>query len=300
MHIILAGGSGFLGSYLAKILSDQHDITILSRNPSQIDAKPRIKIAYWDGLDIHLSPQHKKVDAIVNLCGLSIARRWNKKNKEAIYKSRIQPSKALIKWSLEADKKPKTFIQLSGIDYYGIKNSQCTENDPCGNSFLADLAKDWEETTSALQKSSIRLVIARTAPVLSGTHPPLLPLIMATKAYLGATIGDGNQYFSWIHHQDFTNIMQKMLTDDTFKGIYNLCSPTPVTNTNLMQALAQVYKRPLWFSVPSWLLNNTLGEMSTLMTDSRKVYPQRLMNQGEKFIYPEINTALEQIANQTT
>lgn len=299
MHIILAGGSGFLGSYLAKSLSDQHDITILSRNPSQIDAKQGVKIAYWNGLDIHLPPQNKKVDAIVNLCGLSIARRWNKKNKEAIYKSRIQPSKALIKWALEAEKKPKTFIQLSGIDYYDIQSNQCAENDPCGNSFLAGLTKDWEKTTTDLQKSTIRLVIARTAPVLAGNYPPLLPLIMSTKAYLGATIGRGNQYFSWIHHQDFTNIIQKMLTDDSFKGIYNLCSPNPVTNTNLMQALAQVYKRPLWLSVPSWLLNNTLGEMSTLVTDNREVYPKRLMQQGEKFLYPEINAALEQIANQT-
>ena len=140
MHIILAGGSGFLGSYLAKSLSDQHDITILTRNPSQIDAKPRIKVAHWDGLDIHLPTQHKKVDAIINLCGLSIARRWSKKNKEAIYKSRIQPSKALIKWSLESEKKPKTFIQISGIDYYNIQNDQCAENDPCGNSFLAKLS----------------------------------------------------------------------------------------------------------------------------------------------------------------
>lgn len=299
MHILLAGGSGFLGSLLSKSLSDQHDITILSRNPSQIDAKPRVKIVHWDGLNIQLPPQHKKVDAVVNLCGLSIARRWNKKNKEAIYTSRIQPSKALIKWSLEAEKKPKTFIQISGIDYYNIQNDQCAENDPCGNSFLAKLSKDWEKTTSALQKSTTRLVIARAAPVLAGSHPPLLPLIMATKAYIGATVGNGNQYFSWIHHQDFTNIIQKMLIDDTFKGIYNLCSPTPVTNVNLMQALAQIYQRPLWLSIPSWLLSSTLGEMSTLMTDSRKVYPRRLLQQGENFIYPEINAALDQIANQT-
>lgn len=295
MHILLAGGSGFLGTYLAKTLARHHEITILSRNPGQLDSLPQVRVVHWDGQSIQLPPHHENIDVVINLCGLSIARHWNKKSKHRIYESRIKPSQTLVKWSLKPENKPKTFIQISGIDYYDLANSPCTENSPCGHGFLASLAQDWEKTTTKLQESPTRLIIARTAPVLAATHPPLLPLIMSTRVYLGATIGDGKQYFSWIHHHDFTTIIQNMISDETYHGIYNLCSPNPITNATLMHTLAEIIQKPLWLSIPKWLLKHTLGEMATLITDSRKVYPQKLLDQGESFQYAEIQAALRNI-----
>lgn len=300
MHILIAGGSGFLGRYLARHLAKKgQEVTILSRRPESVDAQNGIKVAYWDGISVQLPPQDKPIDAVINLCGLSIARFWSPKAKQAITDSRIQPSQALANWIRSSDKKPQVMIQISGIDYYDMLSEKCQESDPNGHGFLAKLAQEWENTTQPLQKTPTRLVIARLAPVLAKTHPPLKPLSISTKLYAGAMIGDGKQYFSWIHHDDFTGIMEKMLTDHTYSGTYNVCAPHPIPYSTFMQTLANIHKRPLWLKIPSWMMQKSLGEMATLITDSRKVYPQKLQK-TYTFQFPTIEQALENIYEKSS
>jgi uncharacterized protein (TIGR01777 family) len=296
VHILIAGGSGFLGSYLIKKCSSHGDqITLLTRNPTKIDAQPSMKVVYWDGKTVKLPPLEKPVDVVINLCGLSIARRWSAQAKKQIHNSRIEPSKALVKWCLEVEKSPKTFIQISGIDYYDMTTMACKENDPAGSTFLARLAKDWEATTKPLDKSNTRLVIARLAPVLAKTHPPLQPILLSTQYFLGAMIGPGSQYFSWIHHEDFTTIIIKMIKEKSISGTYNVCSPYPIPYATFIKTLATICHRPAWLTMPSWLMKTLLGEMASLVLDSRKVLPEKLMAAEHKFKYPEIQQALTQI-----
>ena len=296
VHIIIAGGSGFLGSLLIKKLcSHGAKITLLTRNPNNVDAQPNVKIVYWDGQTLQLPPHEKPIDAVINLCGLSIARWWTPSAKNTITQSRVQPSKALVKWCLSTNKPPKTFVQISGIDYYDLNTTACNENDNHGNTFLARLSKEWEETTMPLQQSDTRLVIPRLAPVLARTHPPLLPLLLSTRCCLGSIAGPGSQYFSWIHHDDFVNIIHKMVHTPEMTGIYNVCAPNPVPYATFMRTLASICHRPLWLSLPSWLMKSLLGEMASLILDSRKVFPTRLSKSGHQFKYPEIQQALTQI-----
>lgn len=296
MHILIAGGSGFLGSYLIKsLVQAQHSITLLSRHPERVDAPTGVKVVYWDGDNVQLPPQDKPIDAVINLCGLSIARYWSKSAKQAIRNSRIKPSQTLVKWLCQLEKKPELMLQISGIDYYDMSSEQCSETDKNGDHFLAQLSKDWEATVQPLKSTSMRVIIARLAPVLAASHPPLQPLLLATKCCAGAIIGDGKQYFSWIHHSDFTNIIGNMLMHSSYQGIYNLCAPNPVPYSTLMQALAKACNRPLWLRVPAWSLTNTLGEMATLVVDSRKVFPKRLLDAKTSFQFPTIEAAMDNL-----
>jgi len=299
VHILIAGGSGFLGSYLADHLAENGiDVTLLTRKPKKQQAKNHIKIVYWDGKVLRLPPIDKAIDAVINLCGESIAQWWTPSAKKNIRDSRIIPSKTLVNWCRTTEKKPKTFIQISGIDFYQLDSEQCTESDACGDTFLAKLSKDWEETTNPLQNTPTRLIIARLAPVLAKTHPPLLPLLLATRCFLGSIAGSGEQYFSWIHHQDFTTIMQRMLQDSQYQGIYNVCAPHPIPYKTFMETLADVCKRPLWLKIPDWILKKLLGDMSSLILDSRNVLPHKLLAQDYAFQYPEIHQALTQITEK--
>lgn len=296
MHILIAGGSGFLGSYLIKsLIQAQHNITLLSRHPERVDAPTGVKVVYWDGNKVQLPPQDKPIDAVINLCGLSIARYWSQSAKQAIRDSRIKPSQALVKWLCQLEKKPQVMLQISGIDYYNMPSEQCSETDNNGDHFLAQLSKDWEATVKPLQETNMRMVIARLAPVLATSHPPLQPLLMATKLGMGAIIGDGKQYFSWIHHHDFTNIVNHMLVDSNYQGIYNVCAPNPVPYTTFMQVMAKACNRPLWLRIPRWALTKTLGEMATLIVDHRKVFPKRLQEANTNFKYPTIEAAMDDL-----
>ena len=299
MHILIAGGSGFLGGYLADHLSKNGiDVTLLTRKPKKQIARNHVKIVYWDGKELRLPPIDKAIDAVVNLCGESIAQWWTPRAKKTIRDSRITPSKALVSWCRTTERKPKAFIQISGIDFYRLDSEQCTESDTCGNTFLAKLSKDWEETTKPLQNSPTRLIIARLAPVMAKTHPPLLPLLITTRFFLGSIAGSGKQYFSWIHHQDFTAIMHQMLQDTEYQGTYNVCAPHPIPYKTLMETLADIYKRPLWLKIPDWILKKMLGDMASLILDSRKVLPHKLLEQNYTFQYPEIHQALTQITEK--
>lgn len=300
MHIVIAGGSGFLGSLLIKKLrSHGAQITLLTRKPNTVDAQPHVKIVYWDGLTLQLPPHEKPIDAVINLCGLSIARWWTQSAKNAITQSRIEPSKALVEWCLSTEKPPKTFVQISGIDYYDLNTNTCNESDNPGNTFLARLSKEWEETTTPLHQSDTRLIICRLAPVLAKTHPPLLPLLLSTRCFLGSIAGSGAQYFSWIHHDDFSNIIHKIIHTSEMTGTYNLCAPNPIPYATFMRTLATICHRPLWLSLPSWLMKSLLGEMASLILDSRKVLPTRLSKSGHQFKYPEIQQALTQIVQSS-
>jgi uncharacterized protein (TIGR01777 family) len=300
MHILIAGGRGFLGSYLAKSLSQHHEVTILSRNPEKTTPKPRINIAFWDGKNLKLSPKSRPVDAIINLSGLSIARFWSKSTKKALRESRIIPTKTLVNWIKQQDKKPKVMIQVSGIDYYDMKTPVCDENSAQGHTFLAQLANDWEAATQGLGQSNTRLIIARLAPVLALTHPPLQPLWLSTRCFAGSIIGDGKQYFSWIHHQDFTSIMQHFLEQESHHGIYNVCAPHPVSQREMMQSLAECAKRPLLLSMPEWAAKTLMGEVSTLVLDSRNVVPKRLLQANYTFTFPTIQKALQNLCETKT
>ena len=190
MHILIAGGSGFLGSYLIKsLIQAQHNITLLSRHPERVDAPTGVKVVYWDGNKIQLPPQDKPIDAVINLCGLSIARYWSQSAKQAIRDSRIKPSQALVKWLCQLEKKPQVMLQISGIDYYNMPSEQCSETDNNGDHFLAQLSKWWNGVNTKMINNISKLCeISKNQINIKGKTTEKLGLIGKEKAIACETI----------------------------------------------------------------------------------------------------------------
>ena len=313
MRIVIAGGLGFLGTKLTHYWRNHH-VIILTRsqhNNLPVPLPKHVQIISWDGENpgawceqLNALP---KIDAVINLCGSSIGgtgfipKMWSEQTKKTIYDSRIKSSKALNVWLAQTKRPPKVFIQQSGIDYYPCNTEEAvTENSQPGDSFLAKLAQDWEKCIEIPAKSKTRLIITRTAPIFHPKRPPLLQWLWSTYFYGGATIGSSEQYISWLHHDDFAPIIDKLIQSKKAKGAYNLCAPAPIQYIDMMKIVGEVYKRPIWLYVPGCFVRAALGEASTLALDSREVIPEKLLDEKFDFQYPHFQAAMLDFSGDKT
>jgi hypothetical protein len=179
------------------------------------------------------------------------------------------------------------------VGWYGETGDRAVdESDPAGDGFLADLVRDWEAAAEPARAAGTRVVYLRSAVVLSprgGMLPLLLPLF---RFGLGARLGDGRQYFSWIGLTDYVRAVRFLLEHGDVAGPVNLGAPAPVTNAEFTQALARAVHRPALLWVPGLLLRTGLGEASGELIGSTRVRPARLLDAGFTFRYPEIGGAL--------
>jgi len=304
MHVLISGGSGLLGSTLARRLcAKEIAVTILSRTPELVHLPRGARAVKWDAKSTAEWPEKlKPIDAVVNLCGESLAgkglltKSWTDAHKQKVRNSRLESSAALCEWIEQSRTKPKIFIQQSGIDYYQYSRAQTDEHGEKGSGFLSQLAQDWEASTAALDTTDMRYITTRTSPVLHPDKPPLLQWLWATQSLLGGVAGNGRQYLSWIHVGDYADIVTQMLTQDDFHGTYNLCAPNPLMYEDAMLALGKVLNRPIWLPQPKKLLQSIMGEASTMALDSRRVIPKRLTEEHQvKFTYPTFAEAVTQL-----
>lgn len=291
MNILLTGGTGFLGSYLTKeLVENQNKVTIFTRKirSSKVDS-----IKYINSLD----DISEGFDVVINLAGESVDRIWTNKNKQKIYSSRIDTTKKLVEKLSKLKNKPKLFISASAIGYYGDsgdvpldeKSIQSEEN------FSAKLCRDWESEALKASKLDINTAIIRTGIVLDKNHGAFKKLALNTKLFLGAKIGSGKQYMSWIHIKDYVNAVIHIIKQNT-PGVYNLTSPNPETNLNFMQIMCNKMNRPYIFNLPSWLIKLIFGEMGdSLLLKGQRVMPQKLLDSGFNFKYAKLDNAIEDL-----
>ena len=312
MRIVIAGGTGFLGSELVKQLH-QDKIVILTRDPQHarhLSSLNHVEIIRWDSTQVgnwcDQLNNLPSIDAVINLCGESIGgtglipKKWDADTKKKIRDSRILSSQILSQWLAKSQHKPKVFIQQSGIDFYPCNSDRALdESAPAGTSFLAKLAQAWESSITLPEKSSTRLVLTRTAPILHPDRPPLLQWLWSTYLFGGATVGSGQQYVSWLHYKDYAPIIEKILRNPEASGPYNLCAPEAISYQNLMQTIGKHYSRPIWLHIPTGALQLILGEASTLALDSRQITPQKLLDDHTNWLFPDFNAAMEDF-NQYT
>jgi uncharacterized protein (TIGR01777 family) len=306
--VIIAGGSGLIGSYLAKALVDrQYEVVVLSRNVSTEKYRSdKIRIAQWDGQ--HLGSWTNEINgayAVVNLAGASIAGenllsilfdRWTKRRKELIRQSRVSSGKILAEAIEKTANKPEVFIQASGVGYYGsASSSQLVEDAPPGSDFLASVSREWEVSSVRVNSMGVRHVIVRSGVVLS-TCGGILPMVaLPIRLFLGGRLGNGKQLFPWIHIKDEVNAIQFLMENNASSGPYNLVSPALINNNDFGQELAQELHRPFYLPIPAFLLKFVLGEKSILILEGQQVVPDNLIKQGFKFKYPETVSALQDL-----
>ena len=294
MNVLIAGGSGFIGTALTKSLEqDGHTVFILTR--SQPEYSNQI---HWDGKTPNgWRDRVNEMDAIVNLAGYGLEHwPWTKRQKQKFTDSRVIPGLALATALKEAERRPSVFVQISGINRYGLRNKGIAdESTPAADDFPAQLTVVWEDSTRTIEGLGIRLVVARTAVVLS-KHGGLFPLMaLPVKLFFGGNFGDGTQATPWIHIDDQVNAIKFLLENENARGPFNLISPTPTSNADFMRIVARELHRPYWFHLPALLLRIPLGEMSVMITEGSYSKPKRLLELGYKFQFPILQDAVKDI-----
>ena len=300
MNVVIAGGSGFLGSALARALAGEgHDVAILTRHPApDAPSLPRVSMVSWspDGSSGAWAHVIDGATAVINLAGESIAaKRWSTAQKQKLRDSRLLATRSLNAAIQQASRKP-AFISGSAVGYYGNRGDETlTEASAPGTDFLANLARDWEAVAGEISRMT-RVAFVRTGIVLDregGALPKMLPPF---KMFAGGPLGSGTQYMPWIHKDDWVRLVSWMITAEGARGPVNATSPSPVTNTEFSHALGRVLKRPSLLPAPAFALRIALGEMAdALLLSGQRALPVRATDLGFSFRYSNIDEALASI-----
>jgi hypothetical protein len=300
MSIVIAGGSGFLGSALARALTGEgHDVAILTRQTATTAPQPRTTLVQWtpDGSAGSWAGAVDGASAVINLAGESIAaRRWTAAQKQKLRDSRLRATRSLTAAIRQAARPPAAFISGSAVGYYGDRGDETlTEASAPGTDFLAGLAQEWEAAANDVAHIS-RVALVRTGIVLDrrgGALPKMLPPF---QMFVGGPLGPGTQYMPWIHKDDWVRMVSWMTTQEGARGPVNATSPGPVTNAEFSKALGRALKRPSLLPAPAFALRIALGEMAdALLLSGQRALPVRATDLGFTFRYSNIDEALASV-----
>jgi len=300
MRVVVTGGTGLIGrAFAADLASDGHEIILLSRDPKRATGLPRgVRIERWDALTADgWGSLADGADAIVNLAGESIATgRWTPERKRRIRESRLNAGWAVVQAIEAATHRPGVVIQASGVGYYGpYGEEEVTEETPPGDDFLAQLAIEWEASSTRVQELGVRLVIIRTGIVLSAQGGALSRMMSPFPLLSAGRFGSGRQWFPWIHIADEVGAIRFLIENEVASGPFNLAAPNVVTNAEFSRHLGRELGRPVLVPMPAFALRLLLGEMATAVLDGQKAVPQRLVQMGFIFRFPEVDAALRDL-----
>ncbi|MFD1957355.1 TIGR01777 family oxidoreductase [Paenibacillus thailandensis] len=322
MRIAVAGGTGFIGSALARALLERGDeVLIISRSGGPVrmrtgnsvdirsgrsgetetgsldrkrDGRSRTfpAIVTWE--ELQTAPARLEgVDAIVNLAGETINQRWTGDAKRRIVESRTSAAARIADAVQSLERKPAAVIQASAVGGYGVSaEAVFTEQSLlAGNDFLSNVVRDWEQSADRIEAG--RIVKLRIGLVLDrqGGAFPLMRL--PYRFFAGGRMGSGSQWVSWIHLDDLVRLILFCLDRADLSGPVNGTAPFPVTNDAFGRAIARVEGKPHWLPIPAFALKAALGEMSTLLLDGQRVIPEQALAHGFTFRYPEIDDAVK-------
>lgn len=292
MHILLTGGTGFIGEALVpSLLAQGHELTILSRS-RHTDTDGCRYIRNLDEL-----AGDERIDAAINLAGASLAgARWTASYKREIVDSRLETTRQLVACMQRLQVPPGVLLNASAIGYYGHGDQAVTEADDAGEGFSADLCRRWEEAASHAEALGTRVCLCRFGVVLDAGGGAFEELFRPFRFGLANWIGNGRQWLSWVHRSDVVAALAFLLEHDELSGPFNVTAPEPVTGRGMCDAIKQQRKTLITAPVPATVMRIMLGEMADeLLINGQKVLPQRLTNSGFTFSYPHIDDALHAI-----
>lgn len=298
MRVIITGGTGLIGRALsADLVSAGHEVVVLSRTPEQSTGLPSVvRVERWDTRTGtgwgHLADG---AGAIVNLAGENIgADRWTDERKRRILDSRLDAGQAVVQAVEQAAQKPGVVVQASGIGYYGPRgNEEVTEDTASGRDWLAQVAVQWETSTAPVEAMGVRRVVIRSGLVLSAEDGALPRMLPPFRLYVGGPLGNGQQWFPWIHCEDEAAAIRFLIENEEARGPFNLVAPYPLTNAQFSRALSRVMGRPAVMFAPGFVLKLLFGEMATLLLDGQRAVPKRLLELGFSFQFPIAEAALK-------
>ncbi len=299
MRIIVAGGTGFIGTALTKsLLAEGHQVWILTRNPQTARLAEGGRGVGWDGRTVTgWGELVSQVDAIINLAGESIGSGpWTWARKTRILSSRVESGKAISDAIRQANPRPKVIIQASAVGVYGRQGDEpVTEESAPGRGFLAEVCRAWESSSQLVGELGVRRVVIRTGVVLSTDEGALQRMMLPFRLFAGGPLGNGRQGLPWIHIADEVASIHFLLENENAHGVFNLSAPEPLSNTDFGRVLGKVMRRPYWLPVPAFALHLLLGEMSTLVLEGQYVLPKRLQGLGFSFRFETAEAALRDL-----
>jgi len=296
--VLISGGTGMIGARVAHQLKHRgHNVRILTR--SALKSKDFDYYSWDPDKDSIQEGAVEGIDAIIHLAGENIGeRRWTKTRKKALTDSRVKTAKLLKDTIAKQEKKPEVFVSASGIGYYGYDTGSILikEGSRFGDDFLATLVKKWEAAADEFQLLGMRVVKFRTSIVLSPSKGALAVMAKPVKMWLGAALGRGDQYISWIHLNDIVSLYIFAIENDGIKDVFNAVSSEPVTNKVFMKSIAKVLNKPFFLpNVPSFVLKLYLGEMSSIVTGGNRVTSEKIRLEGFEFEHDTLEAALENL-----
>jgi hypothetical protein len=303
MRVVIAGGTGFLGSALATRLSARgEEIVVLSRHSGQT---PHARLAEWtpDGSTGPWARELAGATAVVNLAGAGIAdKRWTAARKKDIRSSRVLATRSLVaamRAQPDADR-PTVFLQGSAVGFYGTPGADALdESSPPGSDFLATVVVDWETEARAIEALHVRLVILRSGIPLALDGGALPQMMRPFKYFAGGRLGAGTQYISWIDRSDWLSFASWAIDTPAAAGAFNVTAPAPATNAELSRAIARAIHRPNWLPVPALALRVIVGPMAEdALLHGQRVLPKRAMEMGFPFEHTDVAGALADLVRR--
>jgi uncharacterized protein (TIGR01777 family) len=297
MRILLTGGTGFVGQALCpQLAAAGHEVVILSRQ-----AKPRLPrgasrfATHVDELDA------RTFGGIVNLAGAPIGdARWTPERRRLLVESRVETTARLVEWLQDARPRPQVLVSASAVGYYGEQGDRVvTEDAEPTPGFTHELCAAWEREAERATALGVRVCRVRLGVVLDRDGGALAKMLPAFRLGAGGRLGSGRHWFPWVHREDVAAILQWLLENDLARGAYNASAPQPVTNAEFTRALAQALGRPALLPMPAAALKLLFGEMSELLLVSDRMVPQRLLDEGFRFRYPELKAALAAVFSKS-
>ncbi|MEH6589610.1 MAG: TIGR01777 family oxidoreductase [Halioglobus sp.] len=293
MHILITGGTGFIGSELVKLLLQQdHTVTVMSRQDRASDGACDY-ITNLDTID-----DSATVDAVINLAGASLAeRRWTSVYKTELVASRIDTTRDIVSLCTRLKRPPKVLLSASAIGYYGpFDDTRLDETVPAGNTFSAQLCEQWELEARTAEALGVRVCCLRLGVVLDRDGGAMNKMSQPFRFGLANWIGSGEQWLSWVHRQDVLAAIAWLLASDTASGAYNVTAPEPVTSKGFCKSMQQHHRTVLTLPMPATLMRALMGEMAEeLLISGQRVVPNRLLSEGFSFRFPTIDKALSAI-----
>lgn len=308
MRVAVTGATGFVGSRLVERLQQEgHQVLVLTRDADRAKrvfpttAFPAVEVMAYSPLEAGAwQTALSGCDGVVNLAGAPIAEsRWTPERKREIMDSRKIGTQRVVEAIAQADPRPSVLVNSSAIGYYGTsETASFDEVSPAGTDFLAQVCQAWEAEAQKVKESGTRLVILRTGIVL-GMGGAIAKMLLPFRLFAGGPIGNGRQWFSWIHREDLVNLILRALTQPEIEGVFNATAPNPVRMTELCQTMGQIMHRPSWLPVPDFALELLLGDAAKVVLEGQQVLPKRTQASGFEYQYPAVKQALEDVLSHT-
>ena len=297
MKILITGGSGFIGTNLSEyFLSRGHKVSAVGRSANQqrIRHEDYRYIVADTTRPGNWQKEVEEAEAAVNLTGATIFKRWTPNYKKTIIDSRILTTRHVVAALPEG--RNITFCSASGAGYYGHRGDDILkEDESVGRDFLAGVSWDWEKEALQAAAKGVRVAVMRFGVVLGKNGGALAKMIPAFKMFVGGSMGNGNQWFPWIHLDDLMAAVLFIIDHQDVSGPLNFCAPNPVRYRELAKTLGEVLGRPSFMPAPAFMIRLAMGEFGDVFLGSQRTIPDRLLNYGFSFQYPDIKSAIQAV-----